>query len=249
MIIDLSHRRILVTGAAQGLGLGIARHLANCGAALVLTDVNPRVKDHLRDAAFTRSIGMVQDLADPDAAGKIMHEATSRFGSIDGLINCAAWSLHRNIGEMTLSDFDRLVAVNQRAPFFLSQKFAAQLTDADVDPCIVNIASINAAIGNARLAAYAGTKGALIAMTRAMATELAPRVRLVAISPGGVRTEYTEQLIREGIINPENSRQRRLIPRFIEVGEIAELVAFLMGPAARSITGSNWTFDGGYTAH
>jgi NAD(P)-dependent dehydrogenase (short-subunit alcohol dehydrogenase family) len=70
MGIDLSHRRILVTGAAQGLGLGIARHLARWGAALVLTDVNRLLEDHLRDAVFARSIGMVQDLADPDAAGK-----------------------------------------------------------------------------------------------------------------------------------------------------------------------------------
>jgi NAD(P)-dependent dehydrogenase (short-subunit alcohol dehydrogenase family) len=246
--IDLSHRRILVTGAAQGLGLGIARRLASSGAALLLTDVDARVRAHLEDPVFKRSVAVVRDLAEPQAPEQIMQEAVAHFSSLDGLINCAGWSLQRPLAEQGLEEFDRLIAVNQRAPFFLCQQFVAQLTDRDTDPCIINIASVNAMIGNARLVAYAGTKGALLAMTRALAVELAPRVRVIAISPAGVRTEFTEQMIREGTFDAEASRRKRLIPRWIEVEEIGSLVVFLMSPAARSVTGSNWTFDGGYTA-
>jgi NAD(P)-dependent dehydrogenase (short-subunit alcohol dehydrogenase family) len=248
MILDLSHRRILVTGAAQGLGLGIARHLASCGAALVLTDVNPRVCEHLGEPLFANAIAVTQDLAHPQAASRIMETAGARFGSINGLINCAAWSLQKPIADISVDEFDLLIAINQRAPYFLSQQFATQLTDADADPCIVNIASVNALVGNPRLVAYAGTKGALVAMTRALAVELAPRVRVLAISPGAIRTDYTEELIRAGVIDPAALCRQRLIPRFTEPGEIAAPVAFLLGPAAECITGSNWTCDGGYTA-
>jgi NAD(P)-dependent dehydrogenase (short-subunit alcohol dehydrogenase family) len=98
------------------------------------------------------------------------------------------------------------------------------------------------------LIAYAATKGALVAMGRAMAVELAPRVRVVTISPGAVLTTNTENLIAEGQIVVEPFLDRFLVKRFITVEEIADLVAFLFGPSARSITGCNWTIDGGLTA-
>jgi meso-butanediol dehydrogenase / (S,S)-butanediol dehydrogenase / diacetyl reductase len=140
------------------------------------------------------------------------------------------------------------VAINQRAPFFLSQAFAEAVPADNPDPCIVNIASVNALVGTPNLIAYASTKGALVAMGRAMAVELAPRVRVVTISPGAVLTTNTENLIAEGQIVVEPFLDRFLVKRFITVEEIADLVAFLFGPSARSITGCNWIIDGGLTA-
>ena len=108
--------------------------------------------------------------------------------------------------------------------------------------------AVNAVAGNTNLVAYAGTKGALVAMTRAFAVEFAPRIRVAAISPGAVLTHFTEQMIQSGQIDPPAMMERFLIRRFTTVEEIAELVAFLFGPAAGCITGSNWMFDGGYSA-
>jgi NAD(P)-dependent dehydrogenase (short-subunit alcohol dehydrogenase family) len=247
--MDLSHRTILLTGAAQGLGLGIARRLAGAGARMVLVDCDPVVRQHLADPIFEKSaIALVKDLAEPDAPRDLMRAALEKVGSLSGLVNCAAWSLHKALAETTLQEFDRLVAINQRAPFFLSQEFARAVGDGVPDPCIVNIASVNASIGNAYLTGYASTKGALVAMGRAMAVELAPRIRVVTISPGAVLTTNTENLIAEGQIVVSRLLERFLVKRFITVEEIADLVAFLFGPSAISITGCNWVIDGGLTA-
>ncbi|MGB6689103.1 MAG: SDR family oxidoreductase [Terracidiphilus sp.] len=241
-------RRILVTGAANGLGLGIARTLAAAGARLVLADVDPRVLERAQEDEFVGgATALVRDLAEPDAAQWLIEESTKAVGALDGLVNCAAWSFHKPALDTTLEEFDRVVAVNQRAPYFLACHFMAQLRAADADPCIVNIASVNALVGNPNLIAYAGTKGAMVAMTRAMAVEFAPRIRVVAISPGSVRTHVTNQLIESGQIDPESLIDKTLVKRFVAVEEIGELVSFLFS-AARSITGANWIFDGGYTA-
>ena len=248
MSYDHSNRRILVTGAANGLGLGIARILSAAGARLVLTDVDSKVRERAAEPAFSgRVVALVRDLAEPEAASWLIDESIRELGSLNGLVNCAAWSFHKPALETTIAEFDRVVAINQRAPYFLACEFARHLGTAESDACIVNIASVNALIGNPNLVAYAGTKGALAAMTRALAVEFAPRMRVVAISPGSVRTHVTEQLIESGQIDPEALVDTALIKRFIAVEEIGELISFLFSTAARSVTGANWVFDGGYT--
>jgi NAD(P)-dependent dehydrogenase (short-subunit alcohol dehydrogenase family) len=248
MSYDHKSRRILVTGAANGLGLGIARTLAAAGGRLVLTDVDAKVHGRAAEPQFGgRAIALVRDLAEPDAAHWLIEQSVRAMGSLNGLVNCAAWSFHKPALETALAEFDRVVAINQRAPYFLACEFARQLSKGEQDACIVNIASVNALVGNANLVAYAGTKGALVAMTRTLAVEFAPRMRVVAISPGSVRTHVTEQLIQSGQVDPQALLDTALIKRFVEVGEIGELVSFLFSPAARSVTGANWVIDGGYT--
>jgi NAD(P)-dependent dehydrogenase (short-subunit alcohol dehydrogenase family) len=248
MSYDHSNRRILVTGAANGLGLGIARILAAAGARLVLADVDSKVRERAAEVLFSgRAVALVRDLAEPDAARWLIEESVRAVGSLNGLVNCAAWSFHKPALETTIAEFDRVVAINQRAPYFLACEFARHLSTAESDACIVNIASVNALVGNPNLVAYAGTKGALAAMTRALAVEFAPRMRVLAISPGSVRTYVTEQLIESGHIDPEALVDTAPIKRFIAVEEIGELVSFLFSAAARSVTGANWVFDGGYT--
>jgi len=247
-------RKVIVTGAANGLGLAIARRFAMDKAKLLLVDSDAVVARRPGEADFPsdRVFSLVKDLADPDAADVVFEHAARTIGAPDALINNAAWSYHKSIAKVTHEEFDRLVAVNQRAPFFLAQKFVQLVAGSALrpaDPVILNIASVNAIVGNPNLVPYAGTKGALVAMTRAMAVELSDTgIRVNAISPGAVKTQVTSGLIDSGVINPPVFLADYLVKRFATCEEIAELAAYLCGPAATFVTGANWVIDGGYVA-
>jgi NAD(P)-dependent dehydrogenase (short-subunit alcohol dehydrogenase family) len=176
----------------------------------------------------------------------------ANLGLADALINNAAWSFHKPMLEVTQAEFDRLVGVNQRAPFFLAQEFLRQIAQASERPrdaAIVNIGSVNASAGNPNLVAYAGTKGALISMTRAMAVEMQDlHIRVNAISPGAVKTFVTSNLIASGMIDPPKLMEKYLVKRFATCEEIAELVAYLCSDSAAVVNGAEWTIDGGYLA-
>jgi hypothetical protein len=249
---DSTKRALIVTGAANGLGLAIARRFAADGAKLLLVDCDSAVLSRIGEKDFPalRTFALVKDLAEADAAEFVFAEAGRTIGLVDGLINNAGWSFHKPIQNVTVEEFDRLVAINQRAPFFLAQEFVRQLSAVKVkpvDPVIVNIASVNALVGNPNLAAYSGTKGALAAITRALAVEL-PGIRVNSISPSAIKTFVTSGLIESGVINPPRLFEDYIVRRFATCEEIAELVAYLCSPAATFVTGANWVIDGGYIA-
>jgi NAD(P)-dependent dehydrogenase (short-subunit alcohol dehydrogenase family) len=205
-----------------------------------------------KDLPTARTFAVVKDLSEPDAASIVFEEVLETLGLADTLINNAAWSFHKPMLEVTLAEFDRVVSVNQRAPFFLAQEFLRHISRADVrprDPAIINIASVNALAGNPGLAPYAGTKGALVAMTRAMAVEMQEfNIRVNAISPAAVETSVTKNLIASGVIDPPKLLADYLVKRFASCEEVAELVAYLCSEAATYVNGANWVIDGGYLA-
>lgn len=199
-----------------------------------------------------RAFALTKDLADGDSGAVVFEAAHNRMGGADVLINDAAWSFHKPLLDVSIEEFDRVLAINQRAPFLLAQEFARQVVGAKpkpLDPVIINIASVNALAGNPNLIPYAGTKGALVAMTRAMAVELAEfGIRVNSLSPAAVETFVTKGLITSGVIDPTKLFESYLVKRFASCEEIAELVAYLCGPAATYVTGANWVIDGGYLA-
>jgi NAD(P)-dependent dehydrogenase (short-subunit alcohol dehydrogenase family) len=251
----LAGRRAVVTGAANGLGLAIARRLVAGGSSALLVDKDSTVLSRIGEHGLppSRAFALIKDLAEPGAAAFVFEHVPDTIGLADILINNAAWSFHKRLLDVTIQEFDHVVAVNQRAPYFLTQEFLRQLTSAKEKPsdaCVVNVASVNALAGNPNLAAYAGTKGALVAMARAMAVEMQELgVRMNTISPAAIETLHTKQLIASGVIDPPKLLEPYLVKRFASCEEIAELVAYLCSPAATYVNGANWVIDGGYLAH
>ena len=251
---DLNGTTAIVTGAGNGLGLAIARRLVAGGARVLLVDQDPVVLQRVgsEDLPSRSAFALVKDLAEGDCAPYVFAAARKTLGQVNVLVNDAAWSFHKPMLEVTQAEFDKVVHVNQRAPYFLAQEFCRDIANAAAkpsNPTIVNIASVNASRGNPNLVAYAGTKGAVVAMTRAMAVEMSSLgIRVVSISPGAVETAHTRSLIDSGVIDPPKLFEKALVKRFARCEEVAELVAYLASSRAAFVTGTDWAIDGGYLA-
>jgi len=250
---ELKGRVAIVTGAANGLGLAIARRLVAGAARVLLVDCDQSILERVGSPDLPNGVaaGLIKDLADDDSASVVFKEAR-KLGQVNTLINNAAWSFHKPMLDVTQAEFDRLVRINQRSPYFLAQEFYRHLNDSKAigsNPVIVNIASVNAFRGNTNLVAYAGTKGALVSMTRAMAVEMAGcGIRVNSVSPGNVDTMVSRKLVEDGRIKPSSVFEKLLNKRFASCEEIADLVAYLCSPRAAYVNGTDWVIDGGYLA-
>jgi NAD(P)-dependent dehydrogenase (short-subunit alcohol dehydrogenase family) len=253
--LDLNGSTAIVTGAGNGLGLAIARRFVAGGAKVLLVDQDPVVLSRIGTEHLPShgAFALVKDLADDDSAAVVFDAARKTLGQVTALVNNAAWSFHKPVLDVTHAEFERVVRINQRAPYFLAQEFCRAVANAKAklsNPAIVNIASVNALRGNPDLVAYAGTKGAVVAMTRGLAVEMGSLgIRVNSISPGAVETAFTRSLIESGVIDPPKLFEKALVKRFARCEEIAELVAYLCSSRAEFVTGANWVIDGGYLAY
>ncbi len=236
----------VVTGAGRGLGLTIAEHLGRTGATIVVAELRAEVAErgcaHLAKAGVTAH-RVDTDVNDPTSVAQLA-EAVDDLGGADGIVNNAA--LADGVGglpfhEIPVEDFDRVVQVNVRGTWLVSRALYPQV--ARRRGSIVNLASDAALYGSPRLAHYIASKGAVIALTRAMARDAGEDgVRVNAVAPGLTRVEATSAIPRQRY---DLYRRQRALARDQTPEDVAGAVAYLLSDAAY-VTGQTLVVDGGF---
>jgi glucose 1-dehydrogenase len=244
---DLRGRRALVTGAAVGIGQGIAVELASHGADVVVhhSGTDPAETLELLAASGRPGVSIQADLSRSEECDRLVEDAGEALGGLDILVNNAGLSVEKPIEELGAEEFTTLFDVNVRGTYLCIRAAVPTLAAAG-GGSIVNLSSVHAFAGLPPTAAYAATKGAINAMTRTVATEvLDRRIRVNAVAPGLIET-------------PRYFTQERTEPYTTEWGvgivpwgrvgtpqDIGSVVAFLVSDAADFITGQVIYVDGG----
>ena len=226
----------LVTGASSGIGRAIAERLLTDGYALGYATHEPDEEGAAELGALGELHNLWGDLRDPAVAPRLVEETVERFGRLDVLVNNAGVSTAKPALELTVEDFDETFEIDVRAAFLAAQA-AARAMDGGV---IVNITSVHEYVPRPGFAVYAPAKAALGMLTRSLALELAPKIRVVAVAPGAIATERNEEA--DGL-TPEVPLGRPGKPE-----EVAALVAWLCSDEAGYVTGTSVLIDGGLTS-
>ncbi len=244
---DFDGRTALVTGGAGGIGLAIARQLAEGGARVVLVDLERQALDVAAAslAEPRHHLALEVDVTRPEGVEQAVATVLEATGRIDILVNSAGVALLEPAGEVSEAAWDRTLAVNLTAPLLLAQAVAPAMRR-QRHGRIINLASQASVVALRRHAAYCASKAGLVGLTRVLALEWASDgITVNAISPTVVDTP----LGRKAWAGQVGEAMQALIPtgRFAQPEEVARLAVFLAGTHAGMLTGENIVIDGGYS--
>lgn len=238
--MDFSGKRVLVTGAGKGIGRATAKMLAARGAEVVAISRSQSDLDSLAEEIGARGIAV--DLADAEATRRAALEALPA----DFLVNNAGTTALASFLDLPVEDFDMLYAVNARAPMIVAQEYARDRVKKGLPGAIVNVSSISSWIGFADHTAYCASKGAMDAMTRAMANELGRMgIRVNAVNP---TVTLTPMAVKAWSDPAKSDPMMKRIPvgHFADPDEVAEVILFLLSDRASMINGITMPVDGGF---
>jgi 3-oxoacyl-[acyl-carrier protein] reductase len=241
-MFDFNDRVLLLTGANGGIGREVAKLFYQCGASMVLTDLDGEDLESFArelDPGAKRVATLQMDAANPDDSRKAVQLAVEQFGGIDYLVPSAGLYRSQPIREMTDEQWRQTLSINLDGVFYLCQRAIPALRP---NSSIVNLSSMAAHRGAFNNAHYGASKGGLLALTRAMARELGPNTRVNAVSPGIIETPMTQNLIAT---RGSDSIDQTPLKRLGKPSEIASVIAFLCSEGASFMTGETLHVNGG----
>ncbi|HKV95455.1 MAG TPA: SDR family oxidoreductase [Candidatus Angelobacter sp.] len=243
----LEKKTAIVTGAGSGIGKAVAQAFVREGASVVIAGRDGKKLELAAAETGAKCLATVADVSRADDVQKLVQAALEKFKHIDILVNNAAILLPGTAEQLSEEDFDQTFAVNVRGVWLLSRAVLPQMRAAG-GGSIINIGSVLSTLGARNRVAYATSKGAVLAMTRAMALDhAAENIRVNCICPGIVETEMVAKFNMD-----ESARQKRLAMhpagRFGQPEDVAGLAVFLASDESAWITGTAQTVDGGYSA-
>jgi glucose 1-dehydrogenase len=245
----LKDRVAIVTGSSSGIGQAIAVRLASEGASLVIDYVghSEGADETLRQVTAAGSKGIIvqADVSNVEAVRNLVDQAWNAFGSADILVNNAGMEKKADFVDVAEEDYDKVLGVNLKGPFFLTQAFVRRLKDAKKPGRVINISSVHEDMAFPGFASYCVSKGGLRMLMRDLAVELGPMgITINNVAPGAINTPINTALLEN---KPKLDALLKMIPlgRLGSTDDVASLVAFLASDQAGYINGSTFIIDGG----
>lgn len=249
--LDLDGQVAVVTGGSRGIGRAISVGLAEAGASVVPTS---RTREDVEAAAAAveeaggESIAVTTDVADEGSVGALFDAVDDAFDRLDIVVNTAGINPAAALGkptDVTAEAFDTSIDVNLRGAYLCAREAGERLLAAD-GGTLINVASVSGLVGLPRQHPYVASKHGLVGLTKSLALDWAPDVRVNALAPGYVATDLTEPILENDDLY-RSIIDRTPIERFAEPAEIAGPAVFLASDLASFMTGSCLVVDGGWT--
>jgi NAD(P)-dependent dehydrogenase (short-subunit alcohol dehydrogenase family) len=231
-----SKKVVVVTGGAQGIGRATALYLQQKNYQVVIADVE--VFEHL-GLHFVKA-----DASSETEVQRLIQETVNQYGRIDALVNNVGIGINKPIAELSLEEWNQVLAVNLSSIFLCAKYAETYLRQAK--GAIVNIASSRALMSEANTEAYSASKGGVVALTHALAVSLGPDVRVNCISPGWIETGEWQNEPRE-VKHSDADKGQHLVGRVGRPDDIAAMVYYLLSEESGFISGQNVVIDGGMT--